>query len=87
MPTILSEEDLRNGYNEISAFCHTHDEPVFITRNGKADLAVMSIEHYEKITGRFELHEFIRDGLDEIKNGNTRLFAETMADIRANRKR
>ena len=42
MPTIKSSADLRNKYNEISHFCHTFAEPVFITKNGKGDLAVMS---------------------------------------------
>ena len=44
MPTIKSSADLRNNYNEISTFCHNYPEPVFITKNGKGDLAVMSIE-------------------------------------------
>ncbi len=44
MPTIRPSADLRNKYNEISEFCHEYSEPIFITRNGKGDLAVMSIE-------------------------------------------
>ncbi|NMA04283.1 MAG: type II toxin-antitoxin system Phd/YefM family antitoxin, partial [Clostridiales bacterium] len=44
MPVIRSSTDLRNNYNEISAFCNKSREPVFITRNGQGDLAVMSIE-------------------------------------------
>lgn len=87
MPAIKSSADLRNGYNEISTFCHTYSEPVFITKNGKGDLAVMSIETYEKLVGKFELYGSILDGLDDIKNGNTRPFSEAMADIRARRKR
>ena len=31
MPKIRSSADLRNNYNEISTFCHTYAEPVFIT--------------------------------------------------------
>ncbi len=42
MPNIRSSADLRNSYNEISTFCHEYAEPVFITKNGKGDLAVMS---------------------------------------------
>jgi PHD/YefM family antitoxin component YafN of YafNO toxin-antitoxin module len=49
MPMIKSSEDLRNCYNEISALCHEYAEPVFITKNGKGDLAVMSIEAYEEL--------------------------------------
>ena len=44
MPTIRPSVDLRNKYNEISEFCHEYSESIYITRNGKADLAVMSIE-------------------------------------------
>ena len=40
MPKIRSSADLRNNYNEISTFCHDYAEPVFITKNGKGDLAV-----------------------------------------------
>ena len=56
MPLIRSSADLRNSYNEISSLCHDYDEPVFITKNGKGDLAVMSIDTYEALMGRFELY-------------------------------
>ena len=87
MPAIRSSADLRNSYNDISTFCHTYDEPVFITKNGKGDLAVLSIENYEKLVGKFELYGLIKEGLDDVASGNTRPFADAMADIRARRKR
>lgn len=87
MPAIKSSADLRNNYNEISTFCHNYTEPVFITKNGKGDLAVMSIEAYEMLTSRFELYEQIKIGLDDIANGNTKPFNEAMANIRSRRKR
>lgn len=87
MPTIKSSADLRNGYNEISTFCHTYSEPVFITKNGKGDLAVLSIEAYDRLVGKFELYGLIHEGLLDIKSGNTRPFSEAMADIRESRKR
>ena len=55
MPTIKSSADLRNNYNEISTYCHNYPEPVFITKNGKGDLAVMSIEAYEESASHFEV--------------------------------
>ena len=55
MPVIRPSSDLRNHYNDISEFCHRHGEPVYITKNGAGDLAVMSIETFEKLTSRFEL--------------------------------
>ena len=86
MPAIKSSAELRNNYNEISSFCHTYAEPVFITKNGKGDLAVMSIETYEKMVSCFELYGQIKEGLDDIANGNTRPFSEAMKDIRSRRK-
>ena len=74
MPAIKSSADLRNNYNEISTFCHNYPEPVFITKNGKGDLAVMSIEAYEELTSRFELYSQIKEGMDDIATGNTSYF-------------
>lgn len=87
MPIIKSSAELRNNYNEISTFCHTYPEPVFITKNGKGDLAVMSIEAYEEMTSRFELYGLIKEGLDDIAKGNIRPFSEAMSSIREKRKR
>ena len=87
MPTIKSSADLRNNYNEISSFCHQYGEPVFITKNGKGDLAVLSIEAYEQLLGRFELYGLLQEGMDDIKSGNIRPFSDALSDIRARRKR
>lgn len=87
MPNIRSSADLRNSYNDISEFCHACSEPVFITKNGKGDLAVMSIETYEQLVGRFELYGLIQEGLSDIQSGNTRPFSEAFSDLRNRRKR
>lgn len=87
MPTIKSSADLRNNYNEISTFCHNYTEPVFITKNGKGDLAVMSIEAYEEMNSRFELYGLIKEGMDDITNGGTRSFSEAISSIRSKRNR
>ena len=86
MPTIRSSADLRNNYNEISTFCHDYSEPVFITKNGKGDLAVMSIETYEQLVGRFELYGLLQKGLSDIEEGKTRPFSEAMSDLRRRHK-
>lgn len=86
MPTIRSSADLRNSYNEISTFCHDYSEPVFITKNGKGDLAVMSIETYEQLIGRSELYGLLQEGLTDITEGKMRPFSDTMSDIRRRRK-
>jgi PHD/YefM family antitoxin component YafN of YafNO toxin-antitoxin module len=71
MPVIKKSADLRNKYSEISAFCHKYREPIFITKNGEGDLAVMSIETYETLSGKNELYKLIQEGIDDIKNGKT----------------
>jgi prevent-host-death family protein len=86
MPQIRPITDLRNT-TEISEICHAKKEPIFITKNGYGDLVVMSIEAYERLVGRFELYGKLQKGLSDIERGNTRPFAEAMADIRSRRRR
>ncbi|MGO4495874.1 type II toxin-antitoxin system Phd/YefM family antitoxin [Paenibacillus sp. 2RAB27] len=81
MPTIRPSSDLRNHYNEISEICHKYDEPVYITKNGHGDLAVMSIETYEKLVGKFELYQLLDEGMDAMKKLKVRPFHEAIADI------
>jgi PHD/YefM family antitoxin component YafN of YafNO toxin-antitoxin module len=47
MPTIRPCSELRNNYTEIADFCHKYSEPVYISKNGKGDLVVMSMETFE----------------------------------------
>lgn len=68
MPSIRPSSDLRNKYNEISEFCHKYSEPVFITKNGQGDLAVMSIETFERLVGKFELYKLLEEGMKAMKN-------------------
>jgi len=57
VPLIRPISDLRNRTVEISELCHSEDQPVFITRNGKGDLVVMSQAHYERIQCLLELYQ------------------------------
>ena len=82
MPTIRPSADLRNSYNEISEFCHKYPEPVFITKNGQGDLAVMSIETYEALTGKIELYSLLSEGIQAVAKGKTKPAKEVLADIR-----
>jgi PHD/YefM family antitoxin component YafN of YafNO toxin-antitoxin module len=82
MPIIRPSADLRNSYNEISEFCHEYSEPVFITKNGKGDLAVMSIEVYEALRGKLELYALLEKGLQDDRSGNVISFSEGLGSIR-----
>ncbi len=57
MALIRPMSDLRNRANEISELCHKEDQAVFITKNGKGDLVVMSEAHYERLHSLLELYE------------------------------
>ncbi|MEW5952986.1 MAG: type II toxin-antitoxin system prevent-host-death family antitoxin [Bacillota bacterium] len=82
MPNIKSSTDLRNNYNEISAFCHESREPVFITKNGQGDLVVMSIETFDVLNGKLELYRLLDEGRAAVKEGRKRPLADVMRDIR-----
>ena len=81
MPEIRPSSDLRNKYNEISDFCHKHSEPVYITKNGKGDLAVMSIETYEKLVGKFELYDLLDQGIEAAKEDKLKPFRDVVTNI------
>lgn len=71
MPEIRPSTDLRNNYNGISTFCHQYEEPVYITKNGRGDLVVLSIEAYERLVGKFELYALLESGLADVRAGRT----------------
>ncbi len=87
MPTIKSSADLRNDYNGISNLCHSYNEPVFITKNGKRDLAIMSIETYEEMAAKIELYSLLKSGIDDMEKGNTRPLNEAIDELRAKRRK
>jgi len=69
MPIIRRSTDLLNNFNEIREFCLNYREPIFLTNEGQGELAVMSIETYEEISGTTELYKFIKEGIEDIENG------------------
>ena len=81
MPEIRKSADLRNNYQKISQFCHLYNEPVFITKNGIGDLAVMSISAYNELSGRIDLYQKLLAGLNQIHNGETISEEELMKKI------
>ena len=81
MPRIQSSTDLRNHYNEISSFCRESREPVFITKNGQGDLAVMSIETFEMLNGKLELYRLLDEGRAAAKAGRKRPYTEVFSDV------
>ncbi len=56
MTIIRPISDLRDRAQEILELCHDEDQPVFITRNGKGDLVVMSQAHYDRLINIMDLY-------------------------------
>ena len=69
MPTIRPISDLRNNSNEISEFCRTSREPVFITKNGVGDMVVLSIEMFERQQAQLELYARLAESEADIASG------------------
>lgn len=84
MPAIRASADLRNKYSDISNYCHSTNEPVFITKNGQGDLAVMSIEQYDQLLAKIDLYSKLAKGLKDVQEGKFQPFNEAMSDIRKN---
>lgn len=82
MPKIQSSTDLRNNYNEISNFCNETNSPVFITKNGRGDLAVMSIEAYEKLVRKHELYTLLEKSELDVVSGRTEALKDVMKELR-----
>ena len=72
MPVIRPSSDLRNNYNEISTICHQTNRPVYITKNGAGDLAVMSIELYELLTDKHILYKELEKGISSLEKEENR---------------
>ena len=46
---------IRQDYTGFADLCHSIDEPIVLTRNGEADLVVMSYEAFERREARAKL--------------------------------
>jgi len=85
MPAIRPISDLRNNSNEISEFCRTSREPVFITKNGVGDMVVLSLEMYELQQAQLDLYAKLAEAETEIASGAEGVdFFEFAKKLRAN---
>lgn len=73
MPIIKPISDLRNHFNEISEICHREGEPVFITKNGKGDLVVMSLARFEQKEALLDLYRKLDVAEEQSISGERRI--------------
>lgn len=69
MPVIRPSSDLRNKFNEISELVHEKEEPVYITKNGRGDMVVMSMAVFEQKEAKLELMRKLLEAEAEIRSG------------------
>ena len=55
---------------------------MFITKNGRGGLVVVSIETYEMLNGKLELYRLLDEGKAAVNEGRKRPLADVMRDIR-----
>jgi prevent-host-death family protein len=67
MPIIRPISDLRNHADRISDICHKWREPVFITKNGKEALVVMSQSYYDREFAMNDLYRKLDEAEESLK--------------------
>ena len=60
---------IRQDYTGISELCHSIDEPVVLTRNGEADLVVMSYEAFQRAEARIQLQTKLLEAQRSVADG------------------
>ena len=85
MPKIVPISDLRNNFNEISETCHKEAEPVYITKNGKGDLVVMSLAYFEQLEAKLDLYNKLAVAEAKRANGTPTVSHEQFMEILRNK--
>lgn len=81
MPMIMPITELRNT-TELSSACHKINEPIFITKNGYGDLAVMSIETYEKNMALMDVYKKLLEAEQQIDSGELLDAKQSLKELR-----
>ena len=69
MPEIRSKRDLRDT-SAISQLRHTTAKPVFVTKNGRQDLVIMSNEEFERRCTREEVYAKLLEAKGDMTRGD-----------------
>jgi prevent-host-death family protein len=58
IPHIRPLSDLRSNISDISREAHESNEPIFLTKNGRGDMVLMSLDAYEQ--GLYESEAYLK---------------------------
>ena len=83
VPKIRPVSDLRNKFSDISRAVHESNEPVYLTKNGKGDMVVMSLEAYEQNLFESEIYLKLKEAEYQAASVKKRYtHDETMKELR-----
>ncbi|MDM8246556.1 type II toxin-antitoxin system Phd/YefM family antitoxin [Collinsella tanakaei] len=82
MQSIRPISDLRNKFTEISRDVHGSNEPVILTRNGSADMVVMSMEAFRALEFDSEVYHKLKEAERQATETATRYTSdEVLASV------
>lgn len=89
MPLTRTVTDLQRNMGEVSAVCHETGEPVYLTKNGVADLVIMDAAAFEAAMDlrdrAYEREMRVLSGIarsrDEIRRGLGRPYTEIRREM------
>ena len=82
MPQIIPIRDLKDTA-KISQMCSESKEPIYITKNGYGDMAIMSMRTYEERLGMADIYAKLAEAEEDIRAGRISDAVSSLSDIRA----
>ena len=82
MPDIRPITDLRAHSADIARRVNEEKTPVILTKNGYANMVVMSYGDYVRLNARDELYRLLAEAEDDVANGRVHDFHDVMQELR-----
>ena len=81
--------DLQRNMGEVAEFCHETRQPVYITKNGAADLVLIDADAFEDIVALRDLAyerevrtlQGVEQGRREIREGKGRSYSQVRSEL------
>lgn len=81
MPHIISINDLKEP-NKILKLCEETNEPIIITKNGRKDMVIMSIEAYDNMYALFDILVNIKEAEIEVQEGKVKDAKKSLEELK-----
>lgn len=81
MKSIRPVSDLRNNFADISRTVHEEGRPIILTKNGRADMVVMSMDAFEDLQFMTEIQVKIEEAEREAEMTSKRYSTEEVREL------